>query len=369
MSSLRLLEQDFKSFFETPFKIYPDSFPFVSEIKDDLKRFLSTKNPLFKNPSNFSYWTAFRDDQPVGRIVTHIHEASNLKYNWKKAYFGYFDVENNVETAKALLQKAEHFARQHQCTEVVGNFNLTAMQKAGVLTEFYMEKSYPDQIVNPLYTPELLKACGYEAFFPMKTFEIDLEPLSPEVLIGPKQKELLSSGEYTFEHLNKKNVDESLNAMRICLNEGMAVNPWFVPLTQEEIEFQAKDLMLVIDEKISILARHKGKPIGAFITIPNLNPFLKNIKSRIGISTPYHFIKHKMNCDSALTIFYSVFREYHSRGINAVMLFHGIKNLKQGGYKKVGGTWIADENVASMRQVEKLNGKPMHRLHLFRKPV
>jgi GNAT superfamily N-acetyltransferase len=367
VGQLELVEKHFSSFFEVPFNIYAKDFPFVSEIKDDLKRFLSDKNPIFKKPGSFSYWTAFRDGKAVGRIVTHIHEASNIKYQWKKSYFGYLDVENNIDTLKALLQKAEDFARHHNCTEVVGNFNLTAMQKAGVLTEFFVHESYPDQIVNPLYLPDLLKQCGYEAFFPMRTFEIDLGPIQAEMLIGPKQQELINSGEFTFEHLNKKNVKESLDAMRVCLNEGMAVNPWFVPLTQEEIEFQAKDLMLVIDEKISILARHKGKAIGAFITIPNLNPFLKNIRSRIGLTTPYYYLKHKMNCDSALTIFYSVFREYHSRGINAVMLSHGIRNLKAGGYKKVGGTWIADENIASLRQVEKLNGKPMHRLHLFRK--
>lgn len=368
-SELILKEQHFNSFFEVPFHIYPEDFPFVSEFKDDLKRFLSTKNPIFKDPANFTYFTAFRNDIPVGRIVCHIHQESNRLYNWKKAYFGYFDVENNLQTAQALLKKAEEFGRQHGCTEVVGNFNLTAMQKAGVLTEFYQMKQYTDQIVNPLYIPELLKSCGYQAFFPMKTFEIDVENFDENTLVSDKQRELLKSGDFTFEHLNKKNVKECLDTMRICLNDGMAMNPWFVPLTQEEIEFQAKDLMLVIDEKISIFARHKGKPIGAIISIPNLNPFLKNTGSRLGLTTPYYFLKHKMKCDSAVTVFYSVFREYHSLGINALMLAESVKNMKAGGYKVVGGTWIADENKASLRQVEKMKGKPMHCLHLFRKEL
>jgi hypothetical protein len=368
-SSLEIREQDFNSFFEVPFKIYPKDFPFVSELKADLKRFLSTKNPLFHDPSNFTYFTALRGNQPVGRIVCHIHQASNDLYNWKKSYFGYFDVENNVETARALLSKAEEFGRRHSCTEVVGNFNLTAMQKAGVLTEFYIHEQYTDQIVNPLYLPELLKSCGYAAFFPMQTFEMDLPSFNVEQLLGPKQKELLKSTEYTFEHLNKKNVDECLETMRLCLNDGMASNPWYVPMNKEEIDFQAKDLMLVIDEKISIFARHKGKPIGAYIAIPNLNPFLRNIRSRYGLTTPYYFLKHNLTCDSVISIIYSVFREYHDIGVNGVMLYLALKNMKERGYKKMGGTWIADDNKVSLRQVEKLGGRPMHRLHLFKKDL
>ncbi len=108
-SQLQIIEQDFGSFFEVPFQVYPSDFPFVSEFKDDLKRFLSTKNPIFKNPKNFTYFTAIRNGKPVGRIVCHIHTESNLKYNWKKSYFGYFDLENNLETAQALLKKAEEF--------------------------------------------------------------------------------------------------------------------------------------------------------------------------------------------------------------------------------------------------------------------
>jgi hypothetical protein len=367
--TVEIREQDFNSFFEVPFKIYPKDFPFVSELKSDLKRFLSTKNPIFRDPTHFSYFTAFRDRKPVGRIVTHIHQASNERYNWKKAYFGYFDVEDNIETAKALLSKAEEFGRKHRCTEVVGNFNLTAMQKAGVLTEFFVNNQYTDQIVNPLYTPELLKACGYTPCFPMQTFEMNLNAFDENQLLGAKQKELLKSSDYTFEHLNKKNVDECLETMRLCLNDGMDVHSWYVPLTEEEMYFQAKDLMLIIDEKISVFARHKGKPIGAYIAIPNLNPFLRNIRSRYGLTTPYYFMKHNRTCDTVVGIIYSVFKQYHDIGVNGAMLYLALKNMKERGYKKMGGTWIGDDNTASLRQIQKLGAYPMHRLHLFRKEI
>lgn len=52
-------------------------------------------------------------------------------------------------------------------------------------------------------------------------------------------------------------------------------------------------------------------------------------------------------------------------GINGLMLYRLLQALKRRGYWRLGGTWIADENRASLRQVEKLGGQVMHRLHLY----
>jgi hypothetical protein len=51
------------------------------------------------------------------------------------------------------------------------------------------------------------------------------------------------------------------------------------------------------------------------------------------------------------------------------MLYRVLTNLRTAGYEKLGITWVADVNAASLRQVEKLGGKRLHRLHLFRKAL
>jgi hypothetical protein len=49
------------------------------------------------------------------------------------------------------------------------------------------------------------------------------------------------------------------------------------------------------------------------------------------------------------------------------MLYRVTSALKDAGYRSLGITWIADSNAASLRQVERLGAKPLHRLHLFTK--
>lgn len=364
---ISIKENNFNSFFKVPFEIYGDGFPHVSYLNADLKRFLSLENPLFKSENDFRYFTIEKDGQLAGRILAHIHHASNQKYGLKRGYFGYFDCINDNYVAHALLNKAEEFLKSQGMNEIAGNFNMTAMQQIGVVKKINSNYHYTDQVFSPEYIAELLQQNGYTDFFPMVTHEVNTDMIQPESLIGEKAKKIMNDPDYSFDELKTENLDEIIEAMRICLNGGFTDNPMFVPLTREEIHFQAKDMMLILDRDISVIARHKGQPIGAIVCIPNLNPLLKAIKSKIGITTPYHFIKYKMRRDSAILIYYSVLKEYHSLGINAIMLSKLMSALKRKGYRRMGGTWISTENIASIRQAEKLQAKVMHELVLYRK--
>jgi hypothetical protein len=51
------------------------------------------------------------------------------------------------------------------------------------------------------------------------------------------------------------------------------------------------------------------------------------------------------------------------------MLHRVATALKSAGYARLGITWIADVNGASLRQVERLGARRLHRLHLFTKRV
>ncbi len=274
-----------------------------------------------------------------------------------------------MDVARALLEKAEAFGRSHGCDEVIGNFNLTAMQMCGVVTEIHRPYHYTEQVYAPVYVSKLLERNGYRATFPMRTYETVVDRIDEALLLGPKQKAILENPDFTFQSLKVDSLEETMETMRVCLNEGFSDNPMFVPLTKEEIYFQAKDMMLIVDDKLTVVCKHKGKPVGVVICIPNLNPFLKSIKSKLGLTTPYHFLRHKFNRTTAVVVFYSVLKDYHSQGLNGVMLHKLITAFKAGGYKAFGGTWIGDSNVASLKQAEKLGAEVMHRLHLYSKEL
>ena len=359
----------FKEFFEAGITANANNPEYVSLFYPDLERFLTQDNPLFKHYGKGTYLTAYKDNKPVGRVVAHIHNKSNEKFNWKRGYFGYFDCIDDLEVSQKLLNAVEEYHKAQGMTEIHGNFNLTAMQQVGVMTKGHENHHYTDQVHNAKHIPKLLEASGYGAYFPMSTFEIDLSSFDPEKLHSQKVQNVLKSNDYSFLNIKRKDFSKCLESVKHVLNDGFSENPMFVPLTSEEFMFQAKDMMWIIDEKISSIVEYKNKPVGTLVCIPDLNPFLKTTGSKIGWKTPFAFLKHKMTKNRAVIIFYSVAKECHGQGINPAMLYQVMTNLKSRGYKSLGLTWIADVNKASLRQVEKLGATKLHELHLYKKEI
>jgi len=367
MSQIKILEKDFESFFQVPFNV--DLEHYVSPLKDDLKRMLSNENPLFNKYGEYTYFTAFKNDVAVGRITAHIHHKSNEKFKTKIGYFGHFECENELDTAIALMSKAKEWLKSKGMTSVKGAFNLTAMQQIGVMTDGFDKTPYTDQNYSPSHTKALLEHLGFKAGFPMQTYEIDVEKTKKVKLLKEKHEKILNSGDYTFESINFFNTKKCLKSVLNILNDGFSENPMFVPLTFEEFYFQAKDMMWIIDRHIASIIKYKGEPVGTIMCIPDLNPFLTKIGSKIGLSAPVHFIKNKFKRDRAVIIFYSVNKIFHGKGLNAIMLDSLVKNLSMRGYKTCGLTWIAEENKPSVAQTEKLLAQKMHKLHLYEKEL
>lgn len=362
---LELRIGDARAFFETPFACYRPEDGYVSPLRRDVMRMLDPEaNPLWRAGNPFGFWTAHRGTRPVGRIVAHVHGQSNARHRTQRAQFGFFDCADDAEAAKTLLDAASEFARQSQQAELVGNFNLTSMQQAGVMTGGSGNRGFTDMVVNPPHIPSLLEANGFVPFFPMTTYEIDLT--SAPRLGAP---DLSEADGFRFAPIEKRVFPERMEEARIVLNDGFDQNPMFVPLTAEEFAFQAGEMTSILDPRLSSVLMHQDRPIGTVICIPDLNGFLTATRSRIGIMTPFHYLRFRLSRRRAVIIFYSVVRDWHGRGIMPAMLNRTIHALKDAGYEKLGVTWIADENAASLRQMQRLKAQPLHRLHLFRKAL
>jgi len=364
---LKILEKDFESFFNTPFAVRGKNTLYASPFKSDLKKMLSTQNPIFKKENDFTFYTVLDNGKPVGRITAHIHHEFNKRYNGKKCYFGFFECVNDHTVANTLFGLAEKFAGNNNCDSIAGNFNLTAMQEMGVMTSGFEKEPYLLQSFGMPYYPGLMAKAGYSPVFPMSTFEIDLPSTEPEKIISEKQKQLLDNPEYDFMPITKKTFPKLSSVMLEIFNKGFDKNPLFVPISQEEFDFQAKDLVYIIDNHISFLVRHKGKPIGLSIHIPDINPILRATGSRMGISTLFHFIKHSIKRERVLCIFAAILPEYQKQGVAGAILYLAINAMKKRGYKKFGITWISETNNGSMRKMQDYGARKLHDLMIFEK--
>lgn len=362
--TIKLRIGDADAFFDAPFNAYDAYVGYVSPLRADIVRMLDgSANPLWTSGDPWRFWTAHRDGRPVGRIVAHVHRQSNERHGDHRAQFGFFDCADDGEAASALLNAADAFARECGQRELVGNFNLTAMQQCGVVTAGFGARAYTDMIVNPPHIPRLLRENGFDPIFPMRTFELELASSRDTPVRA------LDGGEFRFAPIRRNRFAERMEDARIVLNDGFADIPMFVPLTSDEFRFQAGEMTSILDPRLSSVLTSAGRPVGAFICIPDLNGFLAATRSRMGWRTPIAYLRHRLNRRRAVIIFYSVAMDRHGEGLMGAMLARTIAALKTARYERLGITWIADHNTASLRQMERLGARPLHCLHLFRKAL
>jgi hypothetical protein len=368
---IEIREGDRKAAFDAALLAYGDKSLYVPPLWSDFDRmFDPAKNPFItERHGRYALFSAHRDGRPVGRIAASIHDASNRRHGTSNGAFGFFDCIDNTEVADALLLAAERWVAERGMTSIAGNFNLTAMQQIGVMTDGFDKAPFTDMMWSPPHIAHHLERAGYTAIFPMTTFEISLDDAKPEQLFGDKQRAILADPDFVWQPISRSAFKARLEDARIILNDGFAENPMFVPPTATEYLFQAGDMMWIIDKRISTVVYHRGRAAGAIIAIPDLNPLVKSIRGKVGLSAPFRFLQHRISNTRAVLIYQSVCRDLHNRGLNGAMLFRTAQALKNAGYRTLGGTWIADINGPSLRQAEKIGAKPLHRLHLFSKKL
>lgn len=368
--SLSLVRGDIDLFFRTPFEVYPADTPYVSPMRSDLRRYLDpTRNPLLKAGGTLEALVVLRDGRPVARATAHRHPASNARHGLSRTCFGFLDAADDPEALRLLFDAVEDFARRHGDTEVAGPFNLTAMQQIGLVTDGFEHAPFTDMVWSPPWLPARLEAMGYAAVFPMSTFRIRPGQVNRDNLLTPGAKAILESPDWTFAPIDRRHFKVRLEEARQCLNAGFDGNPMFVPLTAEEFDFQAGEMMWILDPALSSVIHHRGEPMGVVICIPDLNPFVRDAGATYGARTLWAWLKMQFRPKRAVIILYSVRPEAQGQGVNPAMLWRVLGALRAKGYKECGCTWIADVNGASLRQFERIGGERLHRTHLFSKAL
>ena len=374
MSAVTLVEGDFASFFEVPFAVYPppssSTIPWVSLLKGDLRDLLDTKkNPHWQHAER-TYFTAMRDQKPVGRLLVHVHRAANTRFAEKACSFGFFDAIDDVEVARALFDRAEAWGRERGLTLMRGNMNLTANQEIGVLTGGEHEAPFVAQMFQPAHISKLIAQLGYAPTMPMSTFVLDdVSALDPETLLQDKHRGLLTDADYTWREFRMKAFDADVEIVRGLLNDAMEKNALFVPMSAEEAHFQLGPMEQIMDPALTRIAEYKGEPVAVTICIPDPNPLLRTMRSRLNPWSLLQFLWGRRRLRRASVIIILVRRDFHGKGIIGVLNRDLVKALQAGGYTSLGGTWIADTNKPSLKQTELLGMRPMHRLALFEKAL
>ena len=123
--------KDMNAFIDVPFRLRRDDPQWVPPLRFERRAFLDRKkNPWFEH-AEAEFFVCERDGEPVGRISAHIDRRWDEYQGGSDGMFGFFEVANDPEAAKALLDTAAEWVRPVAARGSSGRWTSLSTTSAG----------------------------------------------------------------------------------------------------------------------------------------------------------------------------------------------------------------------------------------------
>lgn len=359
---------DLKKFVKFPFRLYKDNPYWVPPIiSEELNAFNKDKNPAFQTASA-RFYLAYKDNQIAGRVAAIINETEINEQQIKKMRFGWFDVIDDINVTKALLQKVEEIGVQNNLAFVEGPVGFSNLDKVGILTEGFDKMGSMITWYNAPYYKEHIEKLGYvkekellESFFPFKDMS-NLKFFKLQELIKKR---------YKLKALNFKTTAEVMNyadEMFDLFNISYANLSTFTPINDIQKQyFKEKYISFINPEYIKFVADEHNKLVAFAIVMPSFSKALQKAKGKLFPFGFYHLLKAKKHSKEVLFYLIGVHPDYQSKGVHSIIFKEFNKTFVEKGIKNCIRTPILEDNIAIQQIWKDFGVKPYKRRRTYRK--
>jgi len=329
-------KKEYTAFVTFPNKLYKDNPYFVPAItKEELTAILPEKNPVYNN-AEAVFYLAYKEGRIVGRvaaIVNWIEVKESLK---SKVRFGWFDVIDDIEVTKALLDKVADFGRKYKLQTIEGPVGFSNMDKAGLLTRGFDQLNTMITWYNAPYYEKHLKALGFEDAATWVEYKIKIpNETRPKVVKVAK----IIQTRYKLKSINFKKREDILpyvDRMFELLNKTYNTLQTFVPIQQYQIEhYKKKYIPFVNPEYITCVANEHDEVIAFSIVMPSFSKALKKAKGKLFPFGFLHILKAQKKNDTAAFYLIGVDPEYQNKGVAALIFKEMNETFIRNGITKV----------------------------------
>ena len=365
-------KRDLDAFIKLPFRLRENDPQWVPPLLFERRAFLDReKNPWFEH-AEAEYFLAERDGEVVGRITAQVDHRWDEFQGGRDAMFGFFDSEDDPEVAKALLDAASEWARGHARTRLLGPMDFTTNDECGLLIEGYDEPSMILEPWHPPYYRMLIEGQGFAKTIDLWMWELwfgDLkegEQFTP--MIHAAAQHSREQG-VTVRDMRKRDMEAEVTRFMEVYNVAWGRNWGFVPITEAEVGFQAKNLKPVLDENWAMIAEKDGEVVGAALTLPDIDQVLARMKGRVLPFGWLHFLRRKRYITQLRVFALGVLPEHQHLGVAAALYERHLQSAQNHGPTGGHMGWILETNKPMNRAMEGMGGRVVQTYRIYERAL
>jgi GNAT superfamily N-acetyltransferase len=329
------------------------------------------KHP-FHLHAEVAYFVAERGGSVVGRIAAIVNHRHNEFHEDRVGFFGLFESMDDAGVAGALVETAAAWLRARGMDTIRGPVNLSTNEEIsspGVLVEGFGTPPFVTMSHNPPYYGPLLEGTGLVKARDLLAYLIETNQ-APERLVRGVERLQQREG-VTLRPLRLKRLAEEVRIIQGVYNSAWSRNWGFVPMTDEEFQYIAKDLKSVVDPDLVNIAEKDGEAVGFSISLPNLNEALRHLPDgRLFPFGVFKFLWHRRKIRSVRIMTLGLRPEYQkSSGLGGLMYLNTFRVGQRKGYDIGEASWILEDNHLMNQALEKTGFREYKRYRVYERAL
>ncbi len=363
---------DWDTFIGLPWKIYKNDPYWVPPLRIAVRDLLDVaKNPFFRHAERVGF-LAYQGGECVGRIAA-IIDQKHIEFHAEKCgFFGFFECINDQLVANLLLDEATRWVRAKGMNIIRGPMNPSTNHECGLLVEGFDDPPQIMMTYNPPYYIQLIEGWGAAKAKDLLAYKIDKKVARFSERLIAHAERIKNKGHIVLRSAKMPEFDREIDKVLEVYNDAWESNWGFVPMSPDEFRHAAKDMKMILDPRLLLLAEVRGKIAGFGLALPDINQVL--IKIPDGKLFPFGLAKllwhlkgpfrsRTINRCRILTL--GIKKEFRELGLGAVMYTEYFKVGPAAGYPVGEASWILEDNKAMNSAAKLMAGDCYKRYRIY----
>lgn len=336
-----------------------------------LEQMSARANPWFEH-GEAAFFLAYRGDTPVGRISAQVDRLHLERYGDQAGFFGFFEAEDDVDVARALLGAAAEWCRARGMTTLRGPFSLSINEECGLLIEGFDRPNYMMMPHGRPYYDRLLSEAGFQKAVDLFAWRFERDYL-PEHAFELAEMAREHPG-VTIRNVDMKNVARDVRIIMDIYNEAWADNWGFVPMTEAELDKMARDFKLIVDPEMCMIAEVDGKPAAMTVALPNINEAFEGLAGRLfplgWAKVLYRLkIRHPTSFRCVLLGVREEYRKIAFGGLSVLLYTTIYQRAYDKGYVEAEAGWTLEKNRAINQGMRLMGAQAYKTYRIYEKGI
>lgn len=359
-----------RAFVRSAARFYHEHPAWVPPLESDHLRLIDpARSEFLHTPGNaMAFFLARRDGAAVGRIGAFRNEAHLATHGDGAGFFGFFECEDNTETARALLARAEAWLAAQGLRTARGPANFTIQEEAGVLLDGFEHQPMAGMAYTPPGYARLIEAAGYGRCRDLLVYRMDaktarFDQVERIVAAATRRPGL------TIRPLNMKRIPEEAKFFAQVFAEAWRDNWGVVPISAQEFREAYERYRLFLVPELAWLAEVDGEPAAVMVTMPDMNVLIKRIGGRLWPLGWLRLLLGRRGVTRFRTFMLGVRPAYRRLGLPLAFLAKTRAELLKRGPTLLEFSWVLEDNWETRGLIERLGGWRAQTLRLYEKTL